>query len=80
MCQKLRADLKRKHGENCIIYPEIAVTCLTQQKVAGSDRVYGIIDLLVIDEQGMPHIIDYKTSTKPYNKFTILRNFLIPIS
>lgn len=69
MCQKLREDLKRKHGENCIIYPEIAVTCLTQQKVAGSDRVYGIIDLLVIDEQGMPHIIDYKTSTKPYNKF-----------
>ena len=69
MCQKLKEDLKHKYGENCIIYPEIAVTCLTQQKVAGSDRIYGIIDLLVIDEQGIPHIIDYKTSTKTFDDF-----------
>lgn len=69
MCQKLKEDLKRQHGEDCIFYPEIAVTGKTQQEVSGSDRIYGIIDLLIIDEQGVPHIIDYKTSTKPYNKF-----------
>lgn len=69
MCQKLKADLKQKYGENCIIYPEIAMTCDTMVEVAGSSRIYGIVDLLVIDEKGIPHLIDYKTSTKPYNKF-----------
>ena len=69
MCQKLKADLKNKYGENCAIYPEIAMTCETFEEVAGSKRIYGIVDLLVIDEKGTPHLIDYKTSTKPYNKF-----------
>jgi ATP-dependent exoDNAse (exonuclease V) beta subunit len=27
------------------------------------------VDLLVIDEKGIPHLIDYKTSTKPYTEF-----------
>lgn len=69
MCQKLKADLKQKYGEECVIYPEIAMTCETFEEVAGSKRIYGIVDLLVIDEKGMPHLIDYKTSTKPYDKF-----------
>lgn len=69
MCQKLKQDLKTKYGENCVIYPEIAMTCKTQIEVGGSDRIYGIIDLLVIDEKGIPHLIDYKTSTKTFNNF-----------
>ena len=69
MCQKLKEDLKQRYGENCVIYPEIAMTCETFEEVAGSKRIYGIVDLLVIDEQGIPHLIDYKTSTKSYDKF-----------
>ena len=69
MCQKLKEDLQKKHGKECIFYPEIAVTCKTQQEVLGSDRIYGIIDLLIIDENGIPHLIDYKTSTKTFDDF-----------
>lgn len=69
MCQKLKQDLQRQYGQECIFYPEIAVTCKTQQEILGSDRIYGIIDLLIIDEKGIPHLIDYKTSTKTYNNF-----------
>jgi hypothetical protein len=29
-----------------------------------------MIDLLVIDEEGNAHIIDYKVSSKPYGKFS----------
>ena len=29
-----------------------------------------MIDLLVIDNKGNSHIIDYKTSPKPYNKYS----------
>lgn len=73
MCQKLKQDLKAKYGEQCVIYPEIAMTCDTFQEVAGSKRIYGIIDLLVIDEKGVPHLIDYKTSTKTYDNFHITK-------
>ena len=69
MCQKLKEDLHRKYGKDCAIYPEIAMTCDTQQPILGTSRIYGIIDLLVIDEKGVPHLIDFKTSSKPYNKF-----------
>jgi ATP-dependent exoDNAse (exonuclease V) beta subunit len=37
--------------------------------VGGSNRIFGIIDLLVIAEDGTPHLIDFKTSTKTYNDF-----------
>ena len=43
------------------------MTCETQQEVAGSNRIYGIIDLLVVGEDGIPHLLDYKTSTKTFN-------------
>ena len=69
MCQKLKEDLKRKYGESCVFYPEIAMTCDTQEEILGSKRIYGIVDLLVLDKDGIPHLIDYKTSTKSYNNF-----------
>jgi hypothetical protein len=31
--------------------------------------VLGRLDLLVIDEDGIPHIMDYKTSPKNYDDF-----------
>lgn len=73
MCQKLKEDLKQKYGENCIFYPEITMTCETQQEVGGSNRILGIVDLLIIDEKGVPHLIDFKTSTKTYDNFHITK-------
>lgn len=40
----------------------------------GSDEVYkrklsGSIDLMVVDKNGIPHILDWKTSTKTYDNF-----------
>ena len=69
MCQKLKTDLQNKYGKECVFYPEIAMTCDTQQEVSGTKRIYGIVDLLVIDEKGIPHLLDYKTSTKTYDQF-----------
>lgn len=73
MCQKLKDDLKRKYGENCVFYPEISMTCETQVEVSGTKRILGIVDLLVIDEQGIPHLIDYKTSTKTYDQYHVTK-------
>jgi hypothetical protein len=73
MCQKLRDDLKSQYGENCIFYPEIAMTCETLEAIDGSNRIYGIVDLLVIDEKGVPHLLDFKTSTKLYDDFHVTK-------
>lgn len=73
MCQKLRDELRAEYGAECVFYPEIAMTCDTQVEVAGSKRVYGIVDLLVIDEKGIPRLFDYKTSTKSFNDFHITK-------
>lgn len=69
MCQKLKDDLRAEYGAECVFYPEIAMTCDTQVEVAGSKRIYGIVDLLVVDEKGIPHLLDYKTSTKSFDDF-----------
>lgn len=73
MCQKLKEDLKKKYGEDCVFYPEISMTCDTLVEVSGSSRIYGIVDLLVVDAKGVPHLLDYKTSTKPYSDFHITK-------
>ena len=73
MCQKLRDELRAEYGAECVFYPEIAMTCDTQVEVAGSKRVYGIVDLLVVDEKGIPRLFDYKTSTKSFNDFHITK-------
>lgn len=73
MCQKLRDELRAEYGAECVFYPEIAMTCDTQVEVAGSKRVYGIVDLLVVDEKGIPRLFDYKTSTKSFDDFHITK-------
>lgn len=73
MCQKLRDELRAEYGAECVFYPEIAMTCDTQVEVAGSKRIYGIVDLLIVDEKGIPHLFDYKTSTKSFDDFHITK-------
>lgn len=39
------------------------------KKVKEKKRLSGSIDLMVVDKNGTPHIIDWKTSPKPYNGY-----------
>lgn len=65
---QLRDTIKSKYGEKAIFFPEFAIDGTANE--GGKDtKLYGIIDLLVVDEQGNTHIIDYKTSVKEFSKF-----------
>lgn len=72
-CQNIAQQISDKYGEGCDFYPEFKIT----GKVSGSgDKVHtvlGIIDLLIIDKNGIPHIIDYKTSPKEYNDYNFVK-------
>lgn len=48
--------------------PEITVSAnLANVKERDPNKILGTIDLLVIDEEGEVHIMDYKVSAKEYN-------------
>lgn len=69
--RKLHQDLTRKFGEGCAYYPEFAVTQDTNIMHNGAPtKLMGIIDLLIIDSSGKPHILDYKTSIHDYMDFS----------
>ena len=63
--------IQQKWGENCKFYPELGILSknlspemLMKLQQAGKNSINGIIDLLVVDEKGNAHIIDYKVSRK----------------
>lgn len=67
---KFADNLKQRFGNDAIYMPEVALyTKLGYSFPDGSDELMGILDLLVIDNSGNAHIIDYKTSPKPYNEY-----------
>lgn len=70
--KKLHEDLKYKFGDNLLFYPEFTISQDTNQisKNGQPTKLLGIIDLLVIDQNGKAHILDYKTSTKGYESFS----------
>lgn len=69
--RKLHQDLTKKFGENCNYYPEFVVTQDTNIMHKGAPtKLMGIIDLLIIDSSGKPHILDYKTSIHDYFQFS----------
>lgn len=65
----LKQYLKNRHGEDAKFLTEIGLS------VEGEDgkEYRGIIDLLVIDEKGVPHIYDFKTSTKNIDQFSQIK-------
>ncbi len=73
IAQKIKASFP----EDSMFYPEYIVTGKLNQSVdtkkGSSDTLLGMIDLLVIDPQGNVHIIDYKTSPKPYGKWNMAK-------
>lgn len=66
--RKLHQQIKNQFGEHCIFYPEFTVT--QQTNTLNPDTLLGIIDLLIVDEQGRIHILDYKTSLHDYQNFS----------
>ena len=68
IAKELKDQLQTKYGKDCAFYPEITVSADLNHEYEGRDdlKVLGRLDLLVIDENGVPHIFDYKTSPKNY--------------
>lgn len=61
---------KIKYGEDALFYPEFKLMGdATVELENGAKTLIGKVDLLVIDKYGIPHIVDYKTSLKEYQKF-----------
>ena len=66
----VRDSLIYKLGDGLLFYPEFVVSQDTNVIKSGQPtKLLGIIDLLVIDKQGRPHILDYKTSVHDYSDF-----------
>lgn len=62
-----KSQIEKKYGK-CEYFPEISIMGETIQEVEGKgNRLLGRLDLLIIDENGNTHIVDYKTSTKSFN-------------
>lgn len=66
-----KKSIQQKWGENCKFYPELGILSknlspemLMKLQQANKNSINGIIDLLVVDEKGHAHIIDYKVSRK----------------
>ena len=55
--------IKSTHGETALIYPEFVVH-------DPESKIVGIIDLLVLDENGKTHIYDYKFSHKKVSEWS----------
>lgn len=67
-------NLSNRFGKDAIYMPEVALqTKLGYSFEDGSDELMGVLDLLVIDNAGNAHIIDYKTSPKPYNDYNAVK-------
>ena len=64
VCERLKLQL-RKQFPDCLFFPEFTVSA----QLEDGRSILGRIDLVVIDKQGVPHIIDFKTSPKQYSQF-----------
>ena len=67
-----KKESEQRYGENCIYYPEFTLSSELNNPFENRDDLHllGRIDLLVIDEDGHPQIIDYKTSPKIYDDYS----------
>lgn len=72
VADQIKNDLLEKFGKNAAFFPEITISAQLNKEMAdkkGHDKLLGRIDLLVIDEQGTAHIIDFKVSPKKYSDY-----------
>lgn len=64
ICNRLKTSL-REQFPNCSFWPEFTVST----ELEDGRSILGRIDLVIIDERGIPHIVDFKTSPKSYNQY-----------
>lgn len=68
--KKLKQNLEEQLGDtNLTFIPEPAALGTLNTSIKDVNYLIGRIDLLVVDSKGDAHIIDYKTSPKPYIKY-----------
>lgn len=51
-------------------FPELKITGDLHNVSEGPQKLMGILDLVVLDKNGVPHIFDYKCSDKKYSEFS----------
>lgn len=63
--------IKPNSQDKLLFYPEFTLSANLNKEYEGRTdlELLGRIDLLVIDSEGTPHIIDYKTSPKTYEEY-----------
>lgn len=68
--KSLKAKLETTLGDtNLKFIPEPAAMGQLDKTMKDVNFLIGRIDLLVIDSNGNAHVVDYKTSPKPYNQY-----------
>lgn len=77
--KELKKHLEQSLGDGEIdslsFYPEFMVSQDATSIETGDPRkLFGIIDLLVVDKTGHIHIVDYKTSIHDYQDFSMAKN------
>ena len=73
--QHLESSLGDGEVDSLSFYPEFMVSQDATSIETGDPRkLFGIIDLLVVDKTGKIHIVDYKTSIHDYQDFSMAKN------
>ena len=68
--KSLKENLEKQLGESDLTFvPEPALLGTLDKETKGVNQLLGRIDLIAIDSKGNAHIIDYKTSPKPYVEY-----------
>lgn len=70
----LKESLESKLGDsNLTFISEAAAIGTLNNTTKGVNELLGRIDLVVVDSKGNTHIVDYKTSPKPYSKYNSVK-------
>ena len=68
--KSLKENLEKQLGESDLTFiPEPALLGTLDKETKGTQHLLGRIDLIAIDSKGNAHIVDYKTSPKPYVEY-----------
>lgn len=71
--QSLHQRFINDYGDNCKFYPEFIIKGNAIDSNGNDKKLFGKIDLLIVDGNGRYHIIDYKTSTKQYSDYDLTK-------
>lgn len=70
--KELKTSLEAQFGKDLLFYPEFTLSADLNKEYEGRTdlKLLGRVDLLVVDSNGIPHIVDYKTSPKQYENYS----------